>query len=300
MSRSVKRRRRQDAGGRSGGIREALAAHRPALLRAGGAVAAVAACALLGVSGWRWAEASPRFTAQRISFRGLHRAPEAELLKLSGLSLGQNLLHMDLGAATRQMAAHPWVKQVTARRRFPSAVEVEVTEHVPVAALSMGDLYAVDAEGAPFKRLQPGDAVDLPLLTGVDREQYLQDRARWERRLQQALELLQLYQARFPGPGYRLSEVRLSPLGLSVVDGPDGEEVHFGDLDFAEKLDRLQLVRRALAQRALVAEVIRLDDRRRPSRVAVRAAASSSAPGWGPPSERSAAPRPSPEKGKAR
>jgi len=60
------------------------------------------------------------------------------------------------------------------------------------------------------------------------------------------------------------SELRLSPLGLSLVDGPDGEEVHLGDDDFAEKLDRLQLVRRALAQRALVAEAIRLDDRKRP------------------------------------
>src|SRR5262245_50319481 len=112
MSRSGKRRRRQDAGRRSGDIRDALAAHRPALLRAAGAAAAVAACALFGCYGWRWAEASPRFAAQRISFRGLHRASEAELLKLSGLSPGQNLVQMDLGAATRQMAAHPWVKAV--------------------------------------------------------------------------------------------------------------------------------------------------------------------------------------------
>src|SRR2546423_1098690 len=81
-------------------------------------------------------------------------------------------------------------------------------------------------------------AVDLPLITGVDRDQYLQDRARWEARIRQALELAPLYQARFPGPAYRLSELRLSPLGLSLVDGPDGEEVHLGENDFAEKLDR--------------------------------------------------------------
>jgi cell division protein FtsQ len=185
--------------------------------------------------------------------------------------------------------------------------------------------------------------VDLPLITGVDRDSYLQDRPRWEKRLRQALELSQQYQARFPGPAYRLAEVRLSPMGLSLVDGPNGEEIHFGEppsgaaagalvsapggapggasgggegsaggeaggvagsapeaTGFAEELDRLQLVRRALAQRALVAEVIRLDDRKRPGRVAVRASPSSSAQGWGAPSERSAASRPSPEKGRAR
>src|SRR6185295_10659001 len=129
--------------------------------------------------------------------------------------------------------------------------------------------------------------------------QYLQDRARWEARIRQALELMALYQARFPGPAYRLSEVHLSPFGASVIDGPDGEEVHLGDLDFAEKLERLAVVRRALAQRSLVAEVIRLDDRKRPARVAVRAS-TPSATSWGTATERSGAPRPTPEKGKAR
>lgn len=299
MSKTAPRRRRRQDGRRTGEIRDALAAHRPALLRASGAAAALALCAFFVFLGWSWASRSPRLTVQRIAFRGLQRASEAELLRLSGLAAGQNLLQADLGAATRAMAGHAWVKQVQARRRFPSTVEVQVREHVPVAVLSMGDLYAVDAEGAPFKRLQPGDAVDLPLITGVDRDQYLQDRERWEKRVRQALDLSQLYQARFPGPLYRLSELRLSPLGLSVVDGPDGEEVHLGDSDFAEKLDRLQLVRRALAQRALVAEAIRLDDRRRPVRVAVRASQSSAA-SWGTSSERSVAPRPSPEKAKAR
>ncbi|HEY8207362.1 MAG TPA: FtsQ-type POTRA domain-containing protein [Myxococcaceae bacterium] len=291
MSRTTHRRRRQDER-RTGEIRGSL-------LKAGAAMAALALGAFLLFEGWGWARRSPRFAVQQVTFRGLQRASDAELLKLSGLAAGQNLFSLDLAAATRAMAAHPWVKEVEARRRFPSTVEVQVREHVPAAVLSMGDLYAVDADGAPFKRLQAGDAVDLPLISGVDRDRYLQDRARWEARIRQALELSQLYQARFPGPAYRLSELRISPLGLSVVDGPDGEEVHLGFDDFAEKLDRLQLVRRALAQRALVAEAIRLDDRRRPGRVAVRAS-SSSATSWGTATERSGAPRPSPETGRAR
>jgi len=291
MSRPTHKRRRQDER-RTGEIRGAL-------LKACAAAVALATCAFLAVAGWGWAQRSPRFAVQKVTFKGLERASEQELLKLSGLAPGQNLLSLDLGAATRAMAAHPWVKEVQARRRLPGAVEVQVREHVPAAVLSMGELYAVDAEGSPFKKLQAGDAVDLPLISGVDRDQYLQDRALWEARIRQALELMALYQARFPGPAYRLSEVHLSPLGTSVVDGPDGEEVHLGELDFAEKLDRLQLVRRALSQRSLVAEVIRLDDRKRPARVAVRASIPS-ATSWGTATERSGAPRPAPEKGRAR
>lgn len=293
MSRPTHKRRRHDER-RAGEIRDAL-------LKACAAAVALGTCAFLAVAGWGWAQRSPRFAVQKVTFRGLERASEQELLKLSGLApgQGQNLLCVDLGAATRAMAGHPWVKEVQARRRFPGGVEVQVKEHVPAAVLSMGELYAVDAEGSPFKKLQAGDAVDLPLLSGVDRDQYLQDRARWEARIRQALELMALYQARFPGPAYRLSEVHLSPLGVSVIDGPDGEEVHLGDSEFAEKLDRLQLVRRALAQRSLVAEVIRLDDRKRPARVAVRAS-TPSATSWGTATERSGAPRPTPDQGKAR
>ena len=36
-----------------------------------------------------------------------------------------------------------------------------------MALVSLGDLYVVDAEGAPFKRCSREDAVDLPLVTGV-------------------------------------------------------------------------------------------------------------------------------------
>jgi cell division protein FtsQ len=255
------------------------------------ALAATGLCAIGFHFAWQVASKSPQLQIRKASFRGLKRASEQELLKLAGLAAGQNLLALDLKAAERAMAAHPWINGVIAKRTFPDALEFEVTERTAQAVLSMGDLYAVDAQGVPFKKVQAQDELDLPLITGVDREGYLQDRPRWEQRIRTALQVAALYQQRFPGPALRLSELHLSPLGLGLVVGPNGEQVQLGDSDFAEKLDRLQLVRRALASRSLVAEVIRLDDRKRPSRVAVRSTPNS-AEGWAALTERSAAPRP--------
>jgi cell division protein FtsQ len=145
----------------------------------------------------------------------------------------------------------------------------------------------VDQAGQPFKRVQARDALDLPLVSGVDRDAYLSDRPAWEGRIPQALEVAAQYQSRFPGPSVRLSEVRLSAQGLSLFAGPHAEEIHLGEGPVADQLDRLKTVRRALQDRALVAEVIRLDNRVRPGWVAVKALSISA-----PPSERSGGARP--------
>src|SRR3954465_116549 len=118
MSGNTHRRRRQD-GRRTGEIRGSL-------LKAAAGAAALALGAFLLHAGWGWAQQSPRFAVRQVTFRGLERASEGELIKLSGLTYGQNLLSLDLAAATRAMAAHPWVKEVEARRRFPSTVEIQV------------------------------------------------------------------------------------------------------------------------------------------------------------------------------
>lgn len=282
-----RQRRRADRGRRAEAIRDPLTAGRGPVARLGGALAAALLCALAAGGLWRWAQRTQTFAVQRVLFQGTSRAPEAELLRLSGLSAGQNLWSLDLAAVERALLAHPWVHSAVVRRRLPRALVVTVVEHVPAGLLAMGDLYVVDLEGQPFKRVQAQDALDLPLLSGVDRDQYLADRPGWERRIRQALETAAEYQARFPGPAVRLSEVRLTAQGLSLFAGPHAEEIRLGDGPAAEPLERLKVIRRGLQDRALVAEVIRLDDRVRPGRAAVKALSISA-----PRSERSGAARP--------
>ena len=50
----------------------------------------------------------------------------------------------------------------------------------------------------------------------------------------------------------------------------DGQEIEFGEGDVLPKLGRLARVRKELHARSMVAEVIRLDNRTRPSWVAVQ------------------------------
>jgi cell division protein FtsQ len=56
---------------------------------------------------------------------------------------------------------------------------------------------------------------------------------------------------------------------VSVITSA-GQQIEFGEGDWAAKLSRLARVQKELRARSMVAEVIRLDNRARPSWVAVQ------------------------------
>ena len=235
-----------------------------------------------GFYGRAWAMNSPVFAAKQISFAGLSRSSSAELLRLSGLSTGQNLFGLDVPALERSMSAHPWVKSVELTRHLPAAVSVKVVEHEPAAITSLGDLYLLDEAGEPFKRVQAEDGVDLPLVTGVEREEYVAHPNEVAARFGRALGLVRAYGAMGSGQATRLSEVRLEPGRVTLVTG-QGQEVLLPEDAGDSQLSRLARVRAELDRRGWVAEVIHLDNRARPAWVSVRVSA--------PRSERTGAPK---------
>jgi cell division protein FtsQ len=221
---------------------------------------------------YAWVLSTPKLALTSITFSGNKRAAEADLLRLAGLTPGQNLLSIDLPGLEKAMAQHPWVRNVEVRRHFPRGLSVRVFEHEPAAMVSLGDLYVVDVEGDPFKKLHAQDGVDLPLITGVDREAFLSRRDETRARLRAALEMATAYETSPVSHAAPLSEVRLGADGVTLVTGPMAQEVRMGDGGTKEKLARLSKVRTELARRGVRAEVIHLDNRSRPGWVAVKLA----------------------------
>jgi cell division protein FtsQ len=265
----TRNRRRQDTAQQKEAVKGAVRTHGPGVLKALALTLATGLLVWGGVETRRWARTSPRFDLAAVSFSGLQRASRVELLRLAALTKGQNLWKLEVGALERAMLQHPWVRTVEVTRRFPNRVSVEVTEHVPVAMAVLGDLYVLDEDGEPFKRVTPGDGLDLPLVTGLDREGYVTDPAAARERIRSALEVARAYAALSPDKAERLSEVRVEAQGLVLVTA-SGQEVRLGEGDSEVKLRRLARVRRELGARGLAAEIIHLDNRARPGWVAVK------------------------------
>jgi cell division protein FtsQ len=172
------------------------------------------------------------------------------------------------------LARHPWVARVEVRRAWPPALTVRVVERRAAALVELSGLYLVDEGGEPFKRAAAGDGLDLPLVTGLARADYVQRRAAVEPRLRGALALARAWQARGREALGRLSEIHLDPGdGTTIYVGEEGVQVRLGTGDLEAKLARLEQVLSTLGAEGRKAEVIHLDNRLHPSWVTVRLAA---------------------------
>ena len=245
------------------------------VLRGLGFLVTLASLAWIGFQLDRWAASSPHFALRKFQSSGLRRATEKELLRLAGLAPGMNLWSLDSATVAQAMAAHPWVRTVEVTRSLPDTLQLRVEERAPVALASLGDLYVVDAEGAPFKRVSPAETLDLPLLTGITREQAEKDPAGTAARLREALGVADVYQHAFERP--RLSEIQLGESAFELIT-TDGVRVVLGRDDLDGQLRRLQRVRDELQHRGLAAAAIHLENRVRPGWVAVQIQPGATAP----------------------
>ena len=92
---------------------------------------------------------TPLLDVDRITVRGAQRTSVEEVRRAAGVARGEPLLAVDGGAVARRVERLPWVASARVERAWPSTVEVQVTERVPVAVVQVTDERAavVDAEG---------------------------------------------------------------------------------------------------------------------------------------------------------
>jgi cell division protein FtsQ len=239
------------------------------------ALPSVLSLALLGGAGWatwRHGVQGDLLRIRELRFTGLAQVRAEELLELAAVRPGDHLLLSDLDALARSLRRNPWVASVEVTRRLtPPALEVAVSERRATALVDLSGLYLVDRRGQVFKRAAPGDGLDLPVVTGLAREDHVARREETERRIEAALELLERWRDAGLDRRAAVSEVHLDPvLGTTVYAGDEGMEIRFGQGDLPRKLERLDLLLARLESDGVQGEVIHLDNRRHPDWVAVR------------------------------
>ena len=102
---------------------------------------------LAGIAGYALANSS-LFDLREIRIEGNLAVPREELLVLSGLRLGTNLLRVSPAEAKAQLLTQPYIKEVEVRRRFPSEMSIKVVERAPMVLVSYDTQSLIlDSEG---------------------------------------------------------------------------------------------------------------------------------------------------------
>lgn len=221
---------------------------------------------LVGVrEGYAYATTSPRFEVRGLLYEPTPHVDDARLRELMALHPGTNILSLDLEQLATRVAQDPWVARATVVRVLPDSLEVEVTEHEPAALLLLaGHLMLVDAEGTPFKALEPGERDRLPVITGFDDPALVDRTDLIAPRVRRALSALEAYQAkRRP----RLSELHVGDAGeVTLYTAQMGTQLRLGRGPVEPALARFDALRAALGEEAEKLALVHLDGSRSPGR----------------------------------
>ncbi len=236
-----------------------------------GASLVIATSALVAWAARRYVMTSPRFAVTDIEVVGGERRTPDTVSAESGIGVGGNVFALDLDAARARILADPWISEATLARRLPGTILVQITERKPAALLAVGDTLLVTSQGEPFKRVEPGDPVDLPLVTGLRPDELTGDHEGATRTIRRAIDLAAEYEASSLSRRSPLEEVHVSPEGtFTLVVGRSATELVLGGPPFRRKLDQAARVVAELDKRGAKADAIMLDNDGRPDRVVVR------------------------------
>jgi cell division protein FtsQ len=116
------------------------------------------------------ASRSPLLDVDRVTVEGQAHTTAEEVRREAEVQLGDPLVSIDVDAVRERVERLPWVDRATVTRRWPSTVNVQVTERVAAALVSVTGSHGalVDAEGRvlSIERTVP-PAADGPDGTGT-------------------------------------------------------------------------------------------------------------------------------------
>ncbi len=185
------------------------------------AVGGLASVGLAGFGGWQlW-----QIPVERVLFSGaVERVAKAQLQSLVNANLNAGFLSVDIERIRDPLEAQPWVFKAVVKRRWPSHLEIEVTEQIAIAR--WGEDAYLNHEGNVFRPDAYVPMPELPQLQGPEGSQ---------------LELMRHYQfmrEQIQALGLELVSLKMDERGGLLARLRTGGELVFGRGQFEEKLVR--------------------------------------------------------------
>jgi len=128
-------------------------------------VAAMAGISILLLMAYRAVTSHPYFALRSVGIEGSQRLTVPDVMALTGVSLGQNVLALNIGEMETRLAANPWVKQVSIRRVLPDGLRIVLQERQAAFWVRQGQaLYYAGSDGRPIEELATERFASLPVL----------------------------------------------------------------------------------------------------------------------------------------
>ena len=208
------------------------------------------------IYGYNCAISSPYFRIRGTTVRGLRELTEKDIQKLVAIRPSNTVFSINIKAIARRISSNPWVRKVSIARELPDRLVLDIEERTAFALFKIEeDLYILDKEGVVFKKLDYGDDVYVPVLTGYYREGKMDKPL-----LDKTLDLLKKLASSKSFPTINMvSEINGSDVGGLSLFTDNGFCLKLGFDNYESKLQRLLPVLTALNKKDIKKESLSID-----------------------------------------
>jgi len=142
--------------------------NRPQLMKDVSDLLYVAGAAALLVALVVWLARLPMFPVREVVvLQALQEVHRSEIEQSLAGQLRGNFFSVNLEGVRKSLEELPWVRRAEARRQWPSSIEVDIEEHVPVAYWGQGTGQLVNSHGEIFAaEMKDPPATPMPVLVG--------------------------------------------------------------------------------------------------------------------------------------
>ena len=131
-------------------------------------ISAVAVMSGMFIFGHDLATQCDYFRTREIHVEGAKRLSVSEVIEKAGVHEGINALSVNLYRAQKMLLDHPWISQAEIGLELPSTIRIRIVEEEPLAVVDLGRRYVINAKGEIFKRWEPSDPEQLPVVGGLE------------------------------------------------------------------------------------------------------------------------------------
>ncbi len=200
------------------------------------------------------------FSLENIEVSSAKRLTRDEILGLTGITPGKDLLRMNLKRMGEQLLQNPWVETVRINRYLPNGISIVITEREPLAIVNMGFIYYLDNKGTIFKALNQGDKLDYPVITGFSEEEIGSDPKGTKAALLATCDLLKILKEKGAFILADVSEIHYDKgYGFTMFTSSGALPVKIGAGDFSAKIERFARIYRDLTAQGTALQYIDLD-----------------------------------------
>jgi cell division septal protein FtsQ len=197
---------------------------------------------------------NPNFAIRDIHVQTDGHLPREQVVKYTGIHLGQNVFSVDLQEVKRDLELEPLIESAEVRRELPGRIWINVTERVPLAQICVQPFgserksqpdpitFYADRHGVVMPAFKLQSPKPLPALTGVRVSDLRVGKPLQSPQVLAALQLLKELELSTVGARLEPERVDLSRADVLVVVTRKGETISFDPEKISIGLRRLGVI----------------------------------------------------------